>query len=222
MVVNVDGLPQEFPKLEVKKMNYLIKFDENGRRGETYVVEEKSQEEVQALLDNGFELVSEEDYQLLIGNVDGKEYIRTYDLDGNPSYIEYEPPEIPLEELKAAKLAEIDTWTANKIISGFTSSCSGEEVTYDSDKDTQLTMQGIALNVKSELFAEKYPTGCPVRGYPKGIQVKQIYMLTPEQVLLWQADLSIHIGACKQDGWAKQAEVEKAVSKEELDAIILE
>lgn len=133
-----------------------------------------------------------------------------------------EIPQPSLEELKAAKLAEVDTWTANKIVGGFVSYCSGEEVTYDSDKDTQLTMQGIALNVNSELFAEKYPTGCPVRGYPKGIQVKQIYMLTPEQVLLWQADLSIHIGTCKQDGWSKQAEVEKAVSKEELDAIVLE
>lgn len=127
-----------------------------------------------------------------------------------------------LDELKVAKLAEIDAWTANKIISGFTSSCSGEEVTYDSDKDTQLTMQGIALNVNSELFAEKYPTGCPVRGYAQGSDTKQIYKLSPEQVMLWQADLSIHIGTCKQEGWAKQAEVEKAQSKEELDAIILE
>lgn len=127
-----------------------------------------------------------------------------------------------LDELKVAKLAEIDAWTANKIISGFTSFCSGEEVTYDSDKDTQLTMQGIALNVNSDLFAEKYSTGCPVRGYAQGSDTKQIYMLSPEQVMLWQADLSIHIGTCKQEGWAKQAEVEKAQSKEELDAIILE
>lgn len=137
----------------------------------------------------------------------------------------YEITAIPaptLDELKADKLAEIDAWTAAKITGGFVSNASGEAITYDSDKDTQLTMQGIALNVNSELFAEKYPTGCPVRGYPKGIQIKQIYMLTPEQVLLWQADLSIHIGNCKQAGWAKQAEVEKAVSKEELDAIVLE
>ena len=42
-------------------MKYLIKFDNNGRRGETYVYEEKTSEEVQNLLDNGFEEVSEED-----------------------------------------------------------------------------------------------------------------------------------------------------------------
>lgn len=135
------------------------------------------------------------------------------------------PPKIlpqTLEEAKAAKLAEIDAWTAAKITGGFVSSATGAPITYDSDKDTQLTMQGIALNVNTELFAEKYPDGCPVRGYPAGSETKQIYMLTPAQVMQWQADLSIHIGTCKQNGWAKQAEVAAAESKEEVEAILLE
>lgn len=135
------------------------------------------------------------------------------------------PPKIlpqTLEEAKVAKLAEIDAWTAAKITGGFVSNASGEAVTYDSDKDTQLTMQGIALNVNTELFAEKYPDGCPVRGYPAGSEIKQIYMLTPAQVMQWQADLSIHIGTCKQNGWAKQAEVAAAQSKEEVEAIELD
>lgn len=135
------------------------------------------------------------------------------------------PPKIlpqTLEEAKVAKLAEIDAWTAAKITGGFVSNASGEAVTYDSDKDTQLTMQGIALNVNTELFAEKYPDGCPVRGYPEGSDTKQIYMLSPAQVMQWQADLSIHIGTCKQNGWAKQAEVAAAQSKEEVEAIELD
>lgn len=135
------------------------------------------------------------------------------------------PPKIlpqTLEEAKVAKLAEIDAWTAAKITGGFVSSATGVPVTYDSDKDTQLTMQGIALNVNTELFAEKYPDGCPVRGYPAGSETKQIYMLTPAQVMQWQADLSIHIGTCKQNGWAKQAEVAAAKSKEEVEAIELD
>lgn len=199
-------------------MDYLIKFDESGRRGDTYVAEGKTAEEIQALLDDNFELVPEEDYQLLIGNVDGKEYIR----NANGTYSEYIPPEPPLAELKAAKLAEVNAWTAAKITGGFVSNASGAPVTYDSDKDTQLTMQGIALNVNSELFAEKYPTGCPVRGYPQGSDTKQIFMLTPEQVMRWQADLSMHIGTCKQQGWAKQAEVAAVKSKEDLEAIVLD
>ena len=199
-------------------MTYLIKFDENGRRSDTYVAEEKTQEQVTELLEKGFVLITEEDYQLLIGNVDGKEYIR--DADG--TYSEYTSPEPDLEELKANKLAEVDAWTEGKITGGFTSECSGELIRYDSDKDTQLTMQGIALNVNTDRFAVAYPTGCPVRGYADGSTDKTIFYLTPEQVLEWCADLSTHIGTCKQAGWNKQAEVNAAQSKEELDAIILD
>lgn len=131
-------------------------------------------------------------------------------------------PEPTFEELKEQKLMEVNAWTANKITGGFISSVTGAPVTYDSDKDTQLTMQGIALNVNTELFAEKYPTGCPVRGYAQGSETKSIYMLNPQQVMNWCADLSMHIGACKQAGWAKQAEVQAATTKEELDAIVLD
>ena len=53
-----------------------------------------------------------------------------------------------LAELKEEKIAEVDAWTADKITGGFISECTGEIVRYDSDKDTQLTMQGIALNVR--------------------------------------------------------------------------
>lgn len=199
-------------------MTYLIKFDENGRRSDTYVAEEKTQEQVTELLEKGFVLITEKDYQLLIGNVDGKEYIRNAD----GTYSEYELPEPTLEELKAIKLSEVDAWTESKITGGFISECTGEIVRYDSDKDTQLTMQGIALNVNTDRFAVEYPTGCPVRGYADGSTDKTIFYLTPEQVLEWCADLSTHIGTCKQAGWNKQAEVAAAQSKEELDAIILD
>ena len=198
-------------------MTYLIKFDETGRRGETYVAEEKTQEEITELLEKGFVLITEEDYQLLIGNIDGHEYI--HNSDG--SYSKYESPEPTLEELKAIKLSEVDVWTESKITGGFISECTGEIVRYDSDKDTQLTMQGIALNVSTERFKNEYPDGCPVRGYKDGETVKTIQYLNASQVYTWCADLSSHVGACKQQGWSKQAEVAAALSKEDLDAIIL-
>lgn len=135
---------------------------------------------------------------------------------------EPEPEQPTLDELKAQKLELVDAWTERKITSGFTSECSGELVRYDSDKDKQLTMQGIALNVNTDRFAVEYPTGCPLRGYADGNADKTIFYLTPEQVLEWCADLSTHIGTCKQAGWSKQAEVNAAQSKEELDAIILD
>lgn len=130
-------------------------------------------------------------------------------------------PEYTFEELKEQKLELVDAWTSLKITGGFISSCTGAPVRYDSDKDTQLTMQGIALNVNTELFAEKYPNGCPVRGYAEGANEKSVFMLTPEQVMRWQADLSIHIGTCKQQGWAKQTEVNAATNKDELERIVL-
>jgi len=127
-----------------------------------------------------------------------------------------------LAELKEEKIAEVDAWTADKITGGFITEHTGEIVRYDSDKDTQLTMQGIALNVSTERFKNEYPDGCPVRGYKEGETIKTIQYLNASQVYTWCADLSSHVGACKQQGWSKQAEVAAALSKEELDAIILD
>lgn len=122
---------------------------------------------------------------------------------------------------KKLKLKEIDKWTASKITGGFVSEASGEKVTYDSDLETQITMQGIALNVNTEQFAEKYPTGCPVRGVADGQNSKSVFWLNPSQVMKWMADLSMHIGTCKQEGWAKQAEVDACKTIFELDYIEL-
>ena len=127
-----------------------------------------------------------------------------------------------IDELKAIKLSEIDAWTESKITGGFISECTGEIVRYDSDKDTQLTIQGIALNVSTERFKNEDPDGCPVRGYKDGETVKTIQYLNTAQVYRWCADLSSYVGACKQRGWSKQAEVAAALSKEDLDAIILD
>ena len=128
----------------------------------------------------------------------------------------------PLEYVKQRKLSEFSRWTAANITGGFVSSASGEPVRYDSDKETQLTMQGIALNVSTPLFAAKYPNGCPVRGVAEGAESKSVYWLKPEQVMQWMADLSMHIGTCKQAGWAKQAEVEACKTTEEVASVTLE
>lgn len=125
----------------------------------------------------------------------------------------------PLEYAKQRKLSEVSRWTASNITGGFVSSASGEPVRYDSDKETQLTMQGIALNVETPLFAKKYPNGCPVRGIAESKNRKEVFWLEPSQVMQWMADLSMHIGNCKQAGWAKQEEVEACKTTEELEAI---
>lgn len=77
-------------------MTYIIRFDENGNRRETYVKEEMTKERIQELLSEGYEDVSEEDYHLLLGNTDGKVHIRKV-IDGEVVY-EEEPPYTPSQD----------------------------------------------------------------------------------------------------------------------------
>lgn len=149
-------------------------------------------------------------------------YILEYVEGGGLRFVPPPNEEYTFEEEQARMLEKVDVWTESKITGGFISECTGNPVRYDSDKDTQLTMQGIALNVSTERFANEYPLGCPVRGYKEGETEKTIQYLNAAQVYSWCADLSSHIGACKQQGWIKQAQVEAALSKEDLDAIILD
>ena len=126
----------------------------------------------------------------------------------------YEVVEIPapsLEELKTAKLQEVDTWTANKITGGFVSTCyNGESVLYDTDTNTQLTMS-IAKNCsEGDRFAEELPNGLEVRGYEQvdvdedGTLVfskdKTIYYFSPEQIKTWNEDFALFLRECKKEG----------------------
>lgn len=140
----------------------------------------------------------------------------------NQAKREYIAPTI--DELKAIKLLEVDNWIADKITGGFISECTGKPVRYDSDRDTQNTVSSDlnTIYLSPEKFNENFPNGYPMRGYPENANIKQVYFLTKEQLLQWNVDLGLHRGTCKQNGWIKQAEVNAAQSKEELDAIILD
>ena len=100
-------------------MNYIIKFDENGRRQKTFVKEEMSEERITGLLSQGYVEVNEEDYQLLIGNTDGKVHIRK-EVDGEVVY-EEEPPYVPIqdelnEQEAAAAKNELQTLAVNAMM----------------------------------------------------------------------------------------------------------
>lgn len=140
----------------------------------------------------------------------------------NQAKREYIAPTI--DELKAIKLLEVDNWIADKITGGFISECTGKPVRYDSDRDTQNTVSSDlnTIYLSPEKFNENFPNGYPMRGYPENANIKQVYFLTKEQLLQWNVDIGLHRGTCKQNGWIKQAEVNAAQSKEELDAIILD
>lgn len=100
-------------------MTYIIRFDEDGNRQETYVKEEMTEERIQELLDEGYIEINEEDYQLLIGNTDGKVHIRK-EVDGEVVY-EEEPPYVPTqdeldEQEAAAAKKELQTLAVNAMM----------------------------------------------------------------------------------------------------------
>lgn len=201
-----------------KRVNQYLILPDNGQRKDTKLAVEYSEEQITEYLKQGYVIVNHDDFNKLIGNADGEYLIA----DDGSVYPKPAPTDAELlAAAKQQKLAEISQWTAANITGGFVSNASGEPVRYDSDVDTQLTMQGIALNVGTPLFAEKYPDGCPVRGVAEGKDSKAVYLLNPQQVMQWMADLSMHIGNCKQAGWKKQAEVEACKTVFELNNIEL-
>lgn len=58
----------EIPSPEQKELTYLCKFDENGRRGETRLGVEYSDEQKQEMFTQGFVEISEEDWNYYVGN----------------------------------------------------------------------------------------------------------------------------------------------------------
>lgn len=98
--------------------DYLIKFNEDGRRGTTYAdgvhyfvlpdgsVADGGSVKVQDLLDQGFVWVDTADYLNLLGNnADNKEYCRQSD----GTFAPYVAPEPTAEEQTAAKKAALKT-----------------------------------------------------------------------------------------------------------------
>lgn len=200
--------------------NYPVKKDSNNNYYIAHLLKEHYISDYHVIPNDPMGAYDYDEIAAFYKRLTGAEMV--YNAEGDLVVQKQVVPEHAIDELKARKLTEVDNWTADKITGGFISECTGNPVRYDSDKDTQLTMQGIALNVSTERFANKYPLGCPVRGYKEGETEKTIQYLNAAQVYTWCADLSSHIGACKQQGWIKQAQVEAALSKEDLDAIILD
>ena len=145
----------------------------------------------------------------------------------------FEAPQKPFEMAKAEKLTEVDQWTANKITGGFVSTCyNGENILYDTDTETQLTMTKARANCEGERFAQAFPNGMGVRGYAQtgtdadGTMVfantKTVYNFLPEHIIAWDEDFSLHLAKCKYEGWMMQDKVNACTTKEELESIALE
>ena len=94
------------------KIDYLIKFDEEGNRGETHDAVFMTEKEIADYQAKGFVAVSTADYNNLLGNnADNQPYIRQADGTYVPK-----PAYVPTaEETQAAKLSELDNEYAAKL-----------------------------------------------------------------------------------------------------------
>jgi hypothetical protein len=94
------------------KVDYLIKFDADGNRGETHDAVFMTAEEIADYQAKGFVAVSTADYNNLLGNnAEHQQYIRQSDGTYVPK-----PAYVPTaEETQAAKLSELDNEYATKL-----------------------------------------------------------------------------------------------------------
>lgn len=93
---------KELPIVETKPLTYLCRFDENGRRGETHLSVDYTDEQKADMLTNGFIEIDEEEWNYYAGNRgrgdNGTGYIR---VNGKPVSA---PPYTPTKGEKLAIL----------------------------------------------------------------------------------------------------------------------
>lgn len=94
---------KELPIVEIKPLTYLCKFDENGRRGETRLSVEYTDEQKADMLKNGYVEITQEEWEYYVGNKgtgdNGTGYVRGK--DGKPVSA---PAYVPTKKEKLAQL----------------------------------------------------------------------------------------------------------------------
>lgn len=127
------------------KVDYLIKFDADGNRGETHDAVFMTEEEIAGYEAQGFVGVSTADYMNLLGNnADNQLYIRQSDGTFVPK-----PAYVPTaEETQAAKLSELDNEYAAKLEDNKNSIIVAATVAQDEEYADQLRQERQALQAE--------------------------------------------------------------------------
>ena len=127
------------------KIDYLIKFDEEGNRGETHDAVFMTAEEIADYQAKGFIAVSTADYNNLLGNnADHQQYIRQSDGTYVPK-----PAYVPTaEEEQAAKLAKLDNEYSAKLEDNKNSIIVAATVDRDEEYAEQLRQERQALQAE--------------------------------------------------------------------------
>ncbi|WP_312560204.1 hypothetical protein [Anaerospora sp.] len=128
-----------------------------------------------------------------------------------------------LQEIKAAKLQQIDSWTATAITSGFTSATTGIVAAYDS---TEADQQNIMLMLQAAQTADfathpVYQGQIPIRAVPENQTSKVVLQHNAAQMQQLVIDMALHIGECKRKGWQLQEAVAETETAEDLEALYI-
>ena len=131
------------------KVDYLIKFDDNGNRGETHDAVFMTAKEIADYQAKGFVAVSTADYSNLLGNNDKHQlYIRQKDGTFIPK-----PAYVPTaEKTQAAKLSELDNEYAAKLDDNKNSIIVAATVDQDEEYANELRKERQTLQAE---YAEK-------------------------------------------------------------------
>ena len=126
---------------------YFIKFNQETGARETTRPYDKTvtEEQKNTYLSNGFELIDAETFQLLIGNVDGKEYVKNIEGSG---YIVKPPYVPPLPEAKEEKIKELKRARDNAEVEPIESN--GNLYDYDEKARDRINAAIIALELMGE------------------------------------------------------------------------
>ncbi|WP_346681620.1 hypothetical protein [Megasphaera stantonii] len=127
------------------KVDYLIKFDDDGNRGETHDAVFMTDAEIADYQAKGFIAVSTADYNNLLGNnADNQPYIRQADGTFVPK-----PVYVPTAaETQAAKLSELDNEYATKLEDNKNSIIVAATVDQDEEYADQLRQERQALQAE--------------------------------------------------------------------------
>lgn len=127
------------------KVDYLIKFDDDGNRGETHDAVFMTDAEIADYQAKGFIAVSTADYNNLLGNnADNQPYIRQADGTFVPK-----PVYVPTAaETQAAKLSELDNEYATKLEDNKNSIIVAATVGQDEEYADQLRQERQALQAE--------------------------------------------------------------------------
>ena len=172
-------------------------------------------EQNKRMLGDGFVLIDDEQHKLLLTG--------GYSI-GEDGKLVNEPPYMPtLGELKEYKLEELARAAGKAYISGFVSTATGANVTFDSTEDDQRTLDIMYAASKSPDFADHpvYQGRIPLRGVPEGSTNKQIYYLDTAQMQKLMDDLALHIGTVKTKHWTLQSLVMAAQTEADLEHILM-